>query len=64
MTSKPNKGAKKAKKDADKAVKAAAKAGEDRHEKVPEAAENMEHTLRRLNAEKEKKRAQNPGLYL
>ncbi|MFD0978760.1 hypothetical protein [Tropicimonas aquimaris] len=60
MTSKPNKGAKKAKKGADKA----AKAGTDRLEKVPEAAENMEHTLRRLNAEKEKKRAQNPGLYL
>lgn len=32
-------------------------------EKVPEAAENMEHTLRRLTAEKERKRAKNPGLY-
>ena len=33
-------------------------------EKVPEAAENMEHTLRRLTAEKEKRREKNPGLYL
>lgn len=63
MTSKPNKATKKTKKTSDKAVKAAGKAGMDQHEKVPEAAEDMEHTLRRLNAEKEKKRAQNPGLY-
>jgi hypothetical protein len=34
------------------------------HERVPEAAENIEHTLRRLVTEKEKKRAKNPGLYL
>ncbi|WP_165354587.1 hypothetical protein [Tropicimonas sp. IMCC6043] len=34
------------------------------HEKVPAAAENMEHTLRRLTAEKEKRRQKNPGLYL
>ncbi|WP_157973491.1 hypothetical protein [Tropicimonas sp. IMCC34043] len=33
------------------------------HERVPEAAENIEHTLRRLNTEKEEKRAKNPGLY-
>jgi truncated hemoglobin YjbI len=31
---------------------------------VPEWAENMEHTLRRINAEKQAKRAKNPGLYL
>lgn len=34
------------------------------HEKVPEGAENIEHTLRRLNAEKARKREKNPGLYL
>jgi len=38
--------------------------GAEHHEKVPEGAENMEHTLKRLNAEKEKKRQKNPGLYL
>ncbi|PRY21161.1 hypothetical protein CLV78_11034 [Aliiruegeria haliotis] len=37
---------------------------EQHPEPVPEGAENMEHTLRRLTAEKEKKRARNPGLYL
>lgn len=31
--------------------------------KVPSWAENLEHTLRRINAEKQKKRLQNPGLY-
>lgn len=33
------------------------------HEKVPEAAENIEHTLRRLLAERDKRREKNPGLY-
>lgn len=36
----------------------------ERHEKVPEGAEDIEHTLRRLNAEKAEKRKKNPGLYL
>lgn len=43
---------------------AATETVEDHHERVPEGAEDMEHTLRRLNAEKAKKRAENPGLYL
>ena len=30
---------------------------------VPELAENMEHTLRRLFREKERQRAKSPGLY-
>ncbi|MDJ0993029.1 MAG: hypothetical protein QNI90_05610 [Dinoroseobacter sp.] len=30
---------------------------------VPDWAENMEHTLRRLARQKEAKRAKNPGLY-
>lgn len=37
---------------------------EEHHEKVPEGAEDIEHTLRRLNAEKARRRAKNPGLYL
>lgn len=32
-------------------------------DRVPEGAENMEHTLRRLVREKERQRAKNPGLY-
>ena len=32
-------------------------------QKVPEWAENMEHTLRRLVREKERQRSKNPGLY-
>ncbi len=32
--------------------------------KVPEGAENMEHALRRLVIEKEKKRSKDFGLYL
>ena len=31
--------------------------------KVPEWAEDMEHTLRRLVREREKERSKNPGLY-
>lgn len=42
---------------------AATPADEAPHEKVPAAAENFEHTLRRLAAEKEEKRSKNPGLY-
>lgn len=30
---------------------------------VPEMAENMEHTLRRLVSERQKKRDETPGLY-
>ncbi len=53
-------------KKAEKAEKASKKKKHpvvEHHEKVPEAAENIEHTLRRLNAEKERKRQENPGLY-
>ena len=32
-------------------------------EKVPEWAENMEHTLRRLTRAKQKERSKKPGLY-
>ena len=45
-------------------AKPAADADEDLHEKVPAEAENMEHTLRRLTAEKQKRREKDPGLYL
>jgi hypothetical protein len=50
-------------KKAEKASKKKKTAVVEHHEKVPEAAENIEHTLRRLNAEKERKRQENPGLY-
>lgn len=43
--------------------KKATKAKKRADNKVPEMAENMEHTLRRLVREKEKKRSQNPSLY-
>ena len=35
----------------------------DKH-KVPEWAENMEHSLRRLIRERERARAKSPGMYL
>ena len=34
-----------------------------RENKVPPWAEDMEHTLRRINAEKQEKRSANPWLY-
>lgn len=44
---------------------AATRAPSEPHpEKVPAEAENIEHTLRRLTAEKAEKRKKNPGLYL
>ena len=39
-------------------------AGHLQDNKVPEGAENIEHTLRRLVIEKERKRSKNFGLYL
>ncbi len=52
------------KKSSSKRVGPKAKADQTRSEnKVPEWAENMEHSLRRLVREKEKSRSQNPGLY-
>ncbi|WP_068113560.1 hypothetical protein [Tropicimonas marinistellae] len=50
--------------DLSQSAETTADAGTVHHEKVPEGAENIEHTLRRLNAEKAKRRQQNPGLYL
>jgi len=37
---------------------------EAQHDKVPEWAEDMEHTLRRLVKAREQERAKRPGLYL
>ena len=47
-------------KKASKARPAAPDAGQDH---VPEWAEDIEHTLRRINAEKQSRRDKDPGLY-
>ncbi len=46
-----------------KATGAAAAKSPAHGEHVPEAAENFEHTIRRLVSEKEKERAKSFGLY-
>jgi hypothetical protein len=38
-------------------------ASEGPETKVPGWAEDIEHTLRRINAEKQRKRSEDPGLY-
>ena len=46
-----------------KAAPAKAATPERADNKVPEWAEDMEHSLRRLVREKERERAKHPGLY-